>query len=261
MTVNRGYGGALRSGFEASRHELSAFTDGDRQFRIEDIAAPHRAPRASDRPDVVVGYRIKRADPLIRILYARTYKLANRIFYGLGCATWTAPASCSAARRSRASGWSPAGHSSRQSCGRDRRAGRRSPRSAPALRAHRRLADGRPAVGHRAGCQGLLDAAPAPVGERDRARRRGRPILAASRTRWPRRHGIAAVRLEAVHEVAEDVELRGSKLSPVAQRARGKLLLRVPGHPAGGRLLLALVIVVLVIVRQGGCLSSTCADA
>jgi hypothetical protein len=32
---------------------------------------------------VVVGYRIKRADPVIRILYARTYKLANRIFYGL----------------------------------------------------------------------------------------------------------------------------------------------------------------------------------
>jgi hypothetical protein len=30
-----------------------------------------------------VGYRIKRADPFIRILYARTYKLANRIFFGL----------------------------------------------------------------------------------------------------------------------------------------------------------------------------------
>ena len=38
---------------------------------------------AADRPDVVVGYRIKRADPFIRIAYARTYKLANRIFFGL----------------------------------------------------------------------------------------------------------------------------------------------------------------------------------
>ena len=81
--VNRGYGGALRSGFEASRYELLAFTDGDRQFRIADIARLTERLAASDHPDVVVGYRIKRADPLIRIVYARTYKLANRIFFGL----------------------------------------------------------------------------------------------------------------------------------------------------------------------------------
>ena len=36
-----------------------------------------------DRPDVVVGFRIKRADPLVRTLYARAYRLANRIFFGL----------------------------------------------------------------------------------------------------------------------------------------------------------------------------------
>jgi hypothetical protein len=30
-----------------------------------------------------VGFRIKRADPLIRTLYARAYRLANRIFFGL----------------------------------------------------------------------------------------------------------------------------------------------------------------------------------
>jgi len=30
-----------------------------------------------------VGYRIKRADPLVRTLYARAYRLANRIFFGL----------------------------------------------------------------------------------------------------------------------------------------------------------------------------------
>lgn len=80
---NRGYGGALRSGFEASRYELLAFTDGDRQFRVADIARLTERLAAADRPDVVVGYRIKRADPIIRIVYARTYKLANRIFYGL----------------------------------------------------------------------------------------------------------------------------------------------------------------------------------
>jgi glycosyltransferase involved in cell wall biosynthesis len=81
--VNRGYGGALRSGFEASRYELLCFTDGDRQFRIEDLARLTSRLAEPDSPDVVVGYRIKRADPFIRIAYARTYKLANRLFFGL----------------------------------------------------------------------------------------------------------------------------------------------------------------------------------
>jgi len=81
--LNRGYGGALRSGFEASRYELLAFTDGDRQFRIADIGRLTARLGQPDRPDVVVGYRIKRADPFIRVLYARTYKLANRVCFGL----------------------------------------------------------------------------------------------------------------------------------------------------------------------------------
>jgi glycosyltransferase involved in cell wall biosynthesis len=81
--VNRGYGGALRSGFETARFELLAFTDGDRQFRIADLGRLTARLQAPDRPDVVVGYRIKRADPVIRVLYARTYKLANRVFFGL----------------------------------------------------------------------------------------------------------------------------------------------------------------------------------
>lgn len=81
--AQRGYGGALRSGFEASRYELLAFTDGDRQFRVADLGRLVERLQAPDAPGVVVGYRIRRADPLIRILYARSYKLANRIFFGL----------------------------------------------------------------------------------------------------------------------------------------------------------------------------------
>ncbi len=83
LRPNRGYGGALRAGFEASRYELLAFTDGDRQFRVADIGRLTARMAQADNPDVVVGYRIKRADPLVRVLYARTYKLANRIFFGL----------------------------------------------------------------------------------------------------------------------------------------------------------------------------------
>jgi glycosyltransferase involved in cell wall biosynthesis len=81
--TNLGYGAALRSGFAAARYELVAFTDGDRQFRVEDLARLTERLAAADQPDVVVGYRIRRADPLVRTLYARAYRLANRIFFGL----------------------------------------------------------------------------------------------------------------------------------------------------------------------------------
>ncbi len=81
--TNRGYGAALRSGFAASRHDVIAFTDGDRQFRVEDLGRVLDRLRASDTPDVVAGYRINRADPLVRTVYARIYRLANRIFFGL----------------------------------------------------------------------------------------------------------------------------------------------------------------------------------
>jgi glycosyltransferase involved in cell wall biosynthesis len=81
--TNLGYGAALRSGFGAARHELIAFTDGDRQFKVADLARLLDRMAAADAPDVVVGYRIKRADPPLRTLYARAYRLANRIFFGL----------------------------------------------------------------------------------------------------------------------------------------------------------------------------------
>ena len=81
--TNLGYGAALRSGFAAARYELVAFTDGDRQFHVADIGRLTERLSAADAPDVVVGFRIKRADPFIRTAYARAYRLANRIFFGL----------------------------------------------------------------------------------------------------------------------------------------------------------------------------------
>ncbi|HZC33258.1 MAG TPA: glycosyltransferase family 2 protein, partial [Candidatus Bathyarchaeia archaeon] len=81
--TNLGYGAALRSGFGAARYDHVAFTDGDRQFRVADIGRLIDRLAEPDRPDVVVGYRIKRADPLVRTLYARAYRLANRVFFGL----------------------------------------------------------------------------------------------------------------------------------------------------------------------------------
>ena len=81
--TNLGYGAALLSGFRAAGHELVAFTDGDRQFRVADLGRLTARLGEADRADVVVGYRIKRADPLIRTIYARLYRFANRVWFGL----------------------------------------------------------------------------------------------------------------------------------------------------------------------------------
>jgi len=81
--TNLGYGAALLSGFRAAIHELVAFTDGDRQFRVADLGRLTARLGEADRADVVVGYRIKRADPLIRTVYARLYRFANRVWFGL----------------------------------------------------------------------------------------------------------------------------------------------------------------------------------
>ena len=51
--------------------------------RVEDLGRLTARIAEADRPDVVVGFRIKRADPPVRIAYARAYRLANRIFFGL----------------------------------------------------------------------------------------------------------------------------------------------------------------------------------
>jgi len=82
--TNKGYGAAVRSGLRAARYDLVSFTDGDRQFKVADLERLLARMAQPDNPDVVAGYRLKRADPLIRTAYARAYRLALNIFFGLG---------------------------------------------------------------------------------------------------------------------------------------------------------------------------------
>ena len=84
--TNRGYGAAVRSGLAAARFPLISFTDGDRQFRISDLSrlvGRLEGPAHPGGPDVIVGYRIKRADPVIRLAYAKAYRICLRLFFGL----------------------------------------------------------------------------------------------------------------------------------------------------------------------------------
>jgi glycosyltransferase involved in cell wall biosynthesis len=79
---NRGYGAAVRSGLAAARFPLIGFTDGDRQFRVADLGRL-TAQAAATGADVVAGFRIRRADPALRLAYARIYRACLRAFFGL----------------------------------------------------------------------------------------------------------------------------------------------------------------------------------
>ena len=68
---NRGYGGALRTGFAAARKRFVVYMDGDGQFDIKDLAVV--LPLATDHQSIVTGYRIERRDPFIRRLNAKLF--------------------------------------------------------------------------------------------------------------------------------------------------------------------------------------------
>jgi glycosyltransferase involved in cell wall biosynthesis len=81
---NRGYGGALRAGFEHARGELIGFSDGDLQFDLRELSRLlDRLADASRAVDAVIGWRIKRRDPPHRIFIAKTYNAIVSILFAL----------------------------------------------------------------------------------------------------------------------------------------------------------------------------------
>jgi glycosyltransferase involved in cell wall biosynthesis len=76
---NRGYGGALQTGFRSATKEFIFYTDGDAQYDPAELAAlwSHMTPDA----DLVNGYKISRSDPLHRIIIGRLYHhIVSRLF-------------------------------------------------------------------------------------------------------------------------------------------------------------------------------------
>jgi glycosyltransferase involved in cell wall biosynthesis len=78
---NLGYGAALRTGFEASRFELVAFTDADGQFFLEDLEP---LVELADVHHVVVGRRMDRQDPWRRRFLSWGYNVLARLVLGTG---------------------------------------------------------------------------------------------------------------------------------------------------------------------------------
>lgn len=79
--VNRGYGSALRSGFDKASLEYIFFMDSDGQFDIKDL---DKLIPFADAGRAVIGYRENRADSFIRSLNAWMYGLYIRLVFGLG---------------------------------------------------------------------------------------------------------------------------------------------------------------------------------
>src|ERR687896_2544462 len=78
---NRGYGGALRSGFAAATRELVFYTDGDAQYDPAEMEALWNAFRPD--VDLVNGYKISRSDPAHRIVIGRIYHHTVKLLFGL----------------------------------------------------------------------------------------------------------------------------------------------------------------------------------
>ena len=76
--VNRGYGGALQSGFSASRKAYVFFTDGDGQF---DVAEIERLLPFVPEYDIVVGYRLDRVEGGLRKLNAALWNGLVRLLF------------------------------------------------------------------------------------------------------------------------------------------------------------------------------------
>lgn len=77
---NYGYGAALASGFDAAQKDLVFMTDGDKQFDVSEIR--NFLPAMDGRTDLVIGWRMKRADPPMRKLNALGWKLLVNMLFG-----------------------------------------------------------------------------------------------------------------------------------------------------------------------------------
>ena len=77
---NKGYGGALKSGFYNAKKEWVFYTDGDAQY---DVAELEKLVPFANEYDVVTGYKINRADGWYRNFVSLAYNIFVRIFFNL----------------------------------------------------------------------------------------------------------------------------------------------------------------------------------
>ena len=79
--TNRGYGGALQSGFRSATKEFIFYTDGDAQYDPAELA--DLWAKMTPDADLVNGYKISRSDPMHRIIIGRVYHHFVSLLFGL----------------------------------------------------------------------------------------------------------------------------------------------------------------------------------
>lgn len=77
---NKGYGGALKSGFDAATKDLIFYTDGDAQYDVSELK---NLIKHIDNYDFVTGIKIKRADKFYRILASNIYYNIIKLLFGI----------------------------------------------------------------------------------------------------------------------------------------------------------------------------------
>ena len=78
---NRGYGGALRTGFATATKDFVFYTDGDGQYDPAEMTVLWA--KMTDEVDWVNGWKISRADPVHRIIIGRVYHHLVKFLFGL----------------------------------------------------------------------------------------------------------------------------------------------------------------------------------
>ena len=76
---NRGYGGALRSGFTAAQKEFVFYTDGDGQYDPGEL--PLLLKLAGPATGLVNGYKLDRHDPAHRVWIGNVYNFCARFLF------------------------------------------------------------------------------------------------------------------------------------------------------------------------------------
>jgi len=78
---NRGYGGALQTGFANARKDLVFYTDGDGQYDPAELSA--LVKRMGPVIGFVNGYKLDRSDPWHRVAIGWTYNRFARFVFGI----------------------------------------------------------------------------------------------------------------------------------------------------------------------------------
>lgn len=76
---NLGYGGALRSGFQAATREFVFYTDGDGQYDPGEL--PSLLALAGSSTGLVNGYKLERHDPRHRVWIGSLYNFCARLLF------------------------------------------------------------------------------------------------------------------------------------------------------------------------------------